>query len=78
MRRNFVNALTREISRTPIYQVRCYKLICLRNRANPVKSHAFHTVTALDSNNLKKLKNSRFLGFRYFRSLHSSLITAIV
>lgn len=43
----------REISRTPIYRVRCYKLICLRNRANPVKSHAFHTVTALDSNDLK-------------------------
>lgn len=73
MRRNFVNALMREISRTPIYRVRCYKLICLRNRANPVESHAFHPAIASDANDLKKLKNSRFLGFSIFFALYTLL-----
>lgn len=41
MRHNFINALVREISRTSIYWVRCYEFICLWNRANPVRSHAY-------------------------------------
>lgn len=54
MRRNFINALMREISQTSIYRVCCYKVICLRNRANPIGSRAFrHTA---DTNDLKKKK----------------------
>lgn len=51
MRRNFINALMREISRTPIYRVCCYQIIRLRNRANSAESRAFRQIA--DTNDLK-------------------------
>lgn len=55
----------REISRTPIYRVCCYEVICLRNRANPVGSRAFQQT---DTNNLKihkVLKLEIFFNFQF-------------
>jgi len=66
MRRNFINALMREISQTPIYRVCCYEVICLWNRANPVGSRAFQQTVDTDDLKIYKVFKLEIFQFSIF------------